>query len=307
MRPKGGSAVLEMRRRLAVRMLRTGQTPSAVCKLLGVGRVTLWRWRTARSLAAAPSRGARSRLSHSQRRRLTRLLERDPTEHGWPTSLWTSGRVADLIRRRFGVRYHPAHVWRLLRAMGLSKQKPQSPRREQRWIIFLDEPGFMLQPNCRRTWALRGRTPTLRVWDRRDRRSVIGCVGLSPAHRKVRVDWRMYRHNIRAPQVEDFIRRQVERHRRVVLILDRWNAHRTAVRRLQAAFGRRLHVEWLPAYAPDLNPAEQIWNHAKHADLANFSPDGIAHLARRVGLSFHCQSRRTHLLYSFFKTARLRV
>jgi transposase len=131
MRPKGGSAVLEMRRRLAVRMLRTGQTPSAVCKLLGVGRVTLWRWRTAKSLAAAPSRGARSRLSHSQRRRLTRLLERDPTEHGWPTSLWTSGRVADLIRRRFGVRYHPAHVWRLLRAMGLSKQKPQSPRRER--------------------------------------------------------------------------------------------------------------------------------------------------------------------------------
>jgi len=165
----------------------------------------------------------------------------------------------------------------------------------------------MLQPNCRRTWALRGRTPTLRVWDRRDRRSVIGCVALSPARRKVRLDWRMHRHNVRAPQVEDFVRRQVERHGWIVLVLDRWNVHRSAVRRLQAALGRRLHVEWLPAYAPDLNPAEQIWNHAKHADLANFSPDGIAQLARRVGLSFYYQSRRIHLLYSYFKTARLRV
>lgn len=131
MRPKGGSAVLEMRRRLAVRMLRAGQARSAVCMLLGVGRVTLWRWRTAKSLAAVPNRGARPRLSCSQRQRLKRLLEGDPTGHGWPTSLWTSSRVAELIRRRFGVRYHPAHVWRLLRSMGLSKQKPQSPRRER--------------------------------------------------------------------------------------------------------------------------------------------------------------------------------
>lgn len=136
---------------------------------------------------------------------------------------------------------------------------------------------------------------------------MIGCVALSPARRKVRLDWRMHRHNVRAPQVEDFVRRQVERHGWIVLVLDRWNVHRSAVRRLQAALGRRLHVEWLPAYAPDLNPAEQIWNHAKHADLANFSPDGIAQLARRVGLSFYYQSRRIHLLYSYFKTARLRV
>jgi transposase len=180
-------------------------------------------------------------------------------------------------------------------------------RRERRWVIFLDESGFMLQPHRRRTWAVRGRTPTLRVWDRRDRRSVIGCVGLSPGGRAVRLDWQMYPHNVRAPQVEDFVRRQVGRHGRIVLVLDRWNVHRAAVRRLQAGLGRRVHVEWLPAYAPDLDPAEQMWNHAKYADLANFVPDDISHLARRVGLSFHHQSRNSHLLWSFFRTAKLRV
>ena len=52
-------------------------------------------------------------------------------------------------------------------------------------MIFLDETGFMLQPNCRRTWAWRGRTPVQRVWFAHDRRSVIGCVGLSPARQRI--------------------------------------------------------------------------------------------------------------------------
>lgn len=134
---------------------------------------------------------------------------------------------------------------------------------------------------------------------------MIGCVSLSPARRRVRIDWRVHRHNIRAAEVAGFVRRQAERHGRIILVLDRWGVHRCAAQRLAAELGRRVHVEWLPAYAPDLNPAEQLWNHAKYADLANFVPDDIAHLARRVGLSLHHQSRRTDLLRSFFRTARL--
>ena len=90
-------------------------------------------------------------------------------------------------------------------------------------------------------------------------------------------------------------------------MLDRSNPHRTAVRQLQALLNRRLRVEWLPAYAPDLNPAEQLWNHTKYADLANFVADDLNHLGRRVGLSLYQQSRRSTLLRSFFKTAKLRL
>jgi len=131
MRPKGAAAVLETRRRLAVRMLRAGQSPSAVAQLLDVDRVTIWRWKTARRLAARPHPGAPPRLSRSQRQALRQLLQQDPTAYGWPTSLWTCPRVASLIRRYFGVQYHPAHVWRLLRSLGLSKQKPQQCARER--------------------------------------------------------------------------------------------------------------------------------------------------------------------------------
>lgn len=131
MRPKGSAAVLEARRRLAVRMLRAGQSPTTVAGLLDVDRVTLWRWKTARNLAARPNPGTSPKLTRSQKRQLVRLLEDDPTTHGWSTSLWTSSRVATLINRHFGVRYHQAHVWRLLRSLGLSKQKPQLFARER--------------------------------------------------------------------------------------------------------------------------------------------------------------------------------
>jgi transposase len=180
-------------------------------------------------------------------------------------------------------------------------------RRERRWTVFLDESGFMLQPTCRRSWARRGRTPTLRCWERHDRLSVIGAVGLSPARGRIQLDWHLHQRNLQAEQVVSFVCEQAARYGRILLVLDRSNPHRTAVRQLQPILNRRLQVEWLPPYAPDLNPAEQLWNHTKYADLANFVADDLKHLGRRVGLSLYYQSRRSTLLRSFFKTAKLRL
>jgi transposase len=121
------------------------------------------------------------------------------------------------------------------------------------------------------------------------------------------MDWHVQRCNLHAEQVVRFVCERVARYGRILLVLDRSNPHRTAARQLQALLGRRLHVEWLPAYAPEINPTEQLWNHAKYADLANFVPKDLNHLARRAGLSLYHQSRRATLLRSFFKTAKLRL
>jgi transposase len=62
---------------------------------------------------------------------LPELLERGAQAHGFRGEVWTWERVAEVIRREFGVSYHPAHVSRLVRASGLSLQKP-SRRANQR-------------------------------------------------------------------------------------------------------------------------------------------------------------------------------
>jgi len=102
--------------------------------------------------------------------------------HGWPNRLWTTARVAQLIRRHFGVSFHPDHVGRFLRQrLGWTPQKPRRRARERdedaiaHWktvtfpqivaqtfardahLVFLDEAGYQLTPCLRQTWAPRGR------------------------------------------------------------------------------------------------------------------------------------------------------
>ena len=137
MRPKGTSAELEQRRRHAVAMMRRGMKPAAVAKALRVSLVSVGRWRkTARdggaeALAAKPAHGRPRKLSLARRRQLLQMLARGPTRHGFGTELWTLGRVAEVIFRRWGVSYHPSQVWRILVASGWSCQKPQCRARER--------------------------------------------------------------------------------------------------------------------------------------------------------------------------------
>ncbi len=137
MRPKGTSAELEQRRRHAVAMMRRGMKPAAVAKVLRVSLVSVGRWRkTARlggtkALAAKPTPGRPPKLSVARRRQLLQMLARGPTRHGFGTELWTLGRVAEVIHRRWGVSYHPSQVWRILAALGWSCQKPQCRARER--------------------------------------------------------------------------------------------------------------------------------------------------------------------------------
>lgn len=65
-------------------------------------------------------------------------------------------------------------------------------------------------------------------------------------------------------------------------MLDRLNVHCKTICLLQAAHPDRFGVEWLPPYAPDLNPVEMVWNHTKYGDLVNFIPDEIHHLHQAV-------------------------
>jgi transposase len=60
----------------------------------------------------------------------------------------------------------------------------------------------------------------------------------------------------------------------------------------------------LPAYAPELNPVEQVWNHTKYTDLANYKPDDIASLGQAVARSIRSTRAQTPLLRSFFRHSR---
>jgi transposase len=166
----------------------------------------------------------------------------------------------------------------------------------------------MLQPVVRRTWAPRGHTPVLRQWDRHDRLSVVSAISVSPQRQRLGLCWEAHRDNIRTEQMLDFLRALRRRHSHGhILILDRWSVHLAAVRRLLERSNSRLQVEWLPGHAPDLNPVEQVWNHAKYTDLPNQTPEDIDELESLVHGSIAQTRSESQLLRSFFRTAKLKL
>jgi transposase len=81
--------------------------------------------------------------------------------------------------------------------------------------------------------------------------------------------------------------------------------HRKAVRLLLEQPVHWLQVEWLPSYAPELNPVEHLWNHTKWGDLANFVPHDRDHLRRAASQSLHDQRDDPARLSSCFLAAKL--
>jgi transposase len=127
----------EGRRLRAFELKKRGWKQTQIADALGIseGAVSQWMKRAreegVEGLRHKPPPGAPSRLSGEQRARLPELLERGAQAHGFRGEVWTCERVAVVIRKEFGVSYHPAHVSRVVRALGLSLHKPQR-RAEQR-------------------------------------------------------------------------------------------------------------------------------------------------------------------------------
>ncbi len=123
-------AALEARRMEAARLLRQGLSQSQVARTVGVHRQSVSRW--ARELEESGMRGLRkaersgrpAKLTPAQLRELERALKRGPEAFGFATGLWTASRVRELIEYRTGVRYHEDHVWRILRKLNWSCQRP---------------------------------------------------------------------------------------------------------------------------------------------------------------------------------------
>lgn len=146
MRPTGSPEELERRRQKGIALLKQGLMPVEVARRLGVDRRSVRRWRASferggqQGLAARPIPGRPARLDGEAKARLEALLLRGARACGFPTDLWTCPRVAQVIRKEFGVGYHADHVCRLLHSLGWTAQKPERRARErdeeaiQRWV-----------------------------------------------------------------------------------------------------------------------------------------------------------------------------
>ena len=162
-RPKGSADLIEDRRKRALGLLDSGYSLNEVGRRIGCNPSSVMRWRDARRRGGAKalrvrfSPGRPLKLDLRQRRRLVKLLLQGPMMHGYRTNLWTTARIAELIRRQFGIQYHRDHVGRLMHRLQWSLQIPEwrALERDEHAIVRWQQNDW---PRIKKT--LRGWVPT---------------------------------------------------------------------------------------------------------------------------------------------------
>lgn len=316
MRTKGSPAELEHRRQLAVQRYLEGDAADEIAEFLGISPRSFRRWLASYrdggpgGLAARPVPGRPRELHLTQEEIALRWLRDSPTEHGFTTELWTAARLTQLIEEEFGVRFNPRSLSAWLKDRGFTPQKPErvprerdpgtiaawlasdwprikrKARRQGAHIALIDESGLMMAPLLRRTWAPRGRTPSLtQAGGRRKKVSVAAALWSSPR----RDDLGLYFHTLADGYFDDwyvtaFLEAMLrDLSGRFVVVWDGGPMHKgEPIRALEAHFADRPSLERLPPFAPVLNPVEALWSWLKHSRLNNSAPRDPAELDGRV-------------------------
>ena len=145
-------------------------------------------------------------------------------------------------------------------------------------LVFLDESGFLLIPNVKRTWAPKGQTPIVRHQIRNGKLSAMSALSVSPRRKRIALYLQFRRGSLRGPAIEAFLSDLLKQVRGpIILLWDRNPIHKHRTVRAFIERHPRLYDEFFPGYAPELNPAEYVWAQADAA-LANSAPDNVAEL-----------------------------
>ena len=172
-------------------------------------------------------------------------------------------------------------------------------------MAFLDESGFMLTPTVRRTWAPRAQTPILYHRYSHEKISAISAVSVSPLREHLGLYCHLHFNNISHVEVAAFLRLLLQHLRgNIILIWDGGPIHKGPALNHLLARNPRLHIERFPAYAPELNPDEQVWNHLK-ARLANGCPLSTDELMRDISAAVRRARRSPALLRGFIRESDL--
>lgn len=330
-----GSDAKQWRRMRAWQLSRQGWKQRDIALVLDVSEGAVSQWLAAgrqageAALMTQSGRGRPGRLTAEQMRLIPDFLGHGPEAYGFRGQVWTTGRVGQVIQQEFGVRYHRGHVSRLLKQLHWTPQVPviralqrdedeiqrwrlrvwphlrRQASQEHRTVVLTDESGFYLLPGVVKTYAPRGVSPVLGEWQTRDHLSVMGGITC-----QAKIYSLVRQESFNGLHTVEFLRHLVRYlGPRMLVIWDGSPIHR---RTEVAAFlgsrdGRGIRIEPLPAYAPDLNPVEGVWQHLKHVEMRNIVCLDLEELHLQLHLAIARLRQKPHLVRSFFQGAGLKV
>jgi transposase len=278
-----------------VRMMQRKVLADAIMAALGLGRLTFFKWKALYSsgdldLEVGANRTGNPQLTEAQVRQLwSWIVGRDPRQFQFDFALWTRKIVGQLIRDRFGVEMTPQSVGKLLRRLGFSPQRPlyrayqQNPEAVAAWrevefpairaqakqeegaeLYFADESWVRTDHHAGTTWTPVGRTPIVQATGERDSVNMISAI----TPRGV-LTFETYRGSVTSAVFIEFLEKLLDdASTPVYVIVDNASQHTAnAVTEYVATTKGRLKIFFLPAYSPELNPDEWVWQNIKNHQI----------------------------------------
>lgn len=286
-RKLGRDAQADLRRN-AVRQVLAGESPEDVARIAGRHRSWIYRALKAyetkgeEGLGVHKAPGKPPILDDRKRQALRKIiLGKTPDQLRMEFALWTVDQVVAYIVQRWEIRLSISTATRILHDLGLSFQKPltkafqQDPEAVTKWleveypkirakakrqgaeIFFGDEAGLRSDHHSGRTWGEKGKTPVVVATGARFGFNVVSAVN---NHGKF--CWMVHEGRFGSDQFIDFMKRLVKgRRRKVFLIVDGHSAHKSKkVLEFVDSRSKQIELFYLPAYSPQLNPDELVWN-----------------------------------------------
>jgi transposase len=328
-------ATLEALRVRAVRSVQDGESPENVARTLRVTPRAMYRWLALYrrggwdALKAKPLAGRPPKLDGSMLKWLYKAVtERNPLQFQFQFALWTREMVAELIKRKYGIRLARNSVGRLLAQLGITPQKPLHRATERddtlvgKWlkteypkikkmakaqgadIYFGDAAHIRSDHHAGRTWGKKGETPIVSTTGARYAMSLISAI-TSKGRMRFMVK---ATGGVNADVFIEFLKRLlVGETRKVFLIVDRGPAHRAKkTRAFVESLGGKLQLFFLPPYSPDRNPDELVWKHLKADTVGRMVVAGRVDFKAKVILSLRSLQRNPDKICSFFQKPTLR-
>ena len=277
---------LEAIRTRAVQRVQAGESPEVVIAALGFSRSCIYSWLAMYraggwSALQARALSGRPKLISGQQMQwiYTTVVGTSPLQHRFEFALWTRAMIQTLLQKQFGLRLSLSSVGRLLAQLGLTCQRPlfrayeQNPTLVQQWrerdypviqalakregaeIFFGDEAGIRSDYHSGTTWGVRGQTPVVAATGQRFGINMISAISARGLLR-----FMVVKGKVNGPKYIEFLQRLIHNAPRpVFLIVDGHPVHKArTVKDFVASTEGRLRLFYLPPYAPELNPDEQV-------------------------------------------------
>jgi|SRR5579864_2489607 len=290
--------VLEHFRFSAIRLHRKNIPVEAIANSFGVTRQAVYRWlkkeKTTGKLGLKSTRspGPNRYLTDNQLKKLLSFLRKPASELGYTTDLWSGPRIRHLIKHQFKIEYHPKHVPRLMKNLGLELKFPERRALEQdskalcEWkkerfpeilkiakkkralLFYADESMISLIPYVGKTWAFPNQKPIVRVSGKRGQH--VGITAAVNPQGRLCFELTQEKERFTAKIFIRFLKKLMKQflNRFIILIVDGAPTHTAGlVETFEQANKKFLKIEILPAYSPELNPTEKCWRFLKTKKL----------------------------------------